>query len=397
MFCYLSPLKKYMKYICTIVLAAIALTPAAAYPCEFDQVTFDNDFAGASSDKMIESCQSNSQNKIEIVLKPENTPINNSPWYAFKLSSEEKKQVEVTIRVIDGDNRYPPKLSKDGQHWEGVEYVKDKEKLVFTVALSKQPVFIAAQEIITNQDYNEWVNRLAESSNTSQSVIGESVQGRPINALEVRENRQANEWLVILGRQHPPEITGALALFPFTENLLSDSSVAKSFRNRFNILIVPNLNPDGVQMGHWRHNVNGVDLNRDWKKFAQPEVRAVHEHINKLVQAGGKMAMAVDFHSTRRDIFYTMPNDFGMEQRYLVNNWLKAVDKQYKNFSVIQKPGNNPGLGVFKQYFADHYKVHAITYEMGDNTDRAFIHDFAIDAANQLMKTMMMDNQELQP
>lgn len=397
MFRQLSPLKNYVKYSSSALIAALAMAPAVAFSCEFDQIAFDNNFAGASSDKMIESCKSTATNKIEILLKPENKPINNSPWYAFKLSSEEKKQVEVTIKVTDGGNRYPPKISDDGLHWQPIEHTKDKEKLVFTVGLSKQPIFVAAQEIITNEDYIDWANRLIESPNITQGIIGRSVQGRPINALEVRENPQAKEWLVILGRQHPPEITGALALFPFTVNLLSDSPVAKSFRDRFNILIVPNLNPDGVQMGHWRHNINGVDLNRDWNKFAQPEVRAVHEHINKLIQAGGKMAMAVDFHSTHRDIFYTMPNDYGMEQRYLVNNWLNAVDKQYKDFNVIQKPGNNPGRGVFKQYFADQYKVHAITYEMGDNTDRTFIHDFAIDAGDQLMKTMLLDNQELQP
>lgn len=397
MFVHLRPIKKYFKHSGKMWLSLALLCSTSAFACEFDQISFNNDFAGASSNKMIESCRSVATGKIEIVLKPENKPINNSPWYAFKLSSAEKKQVEVTIKVTDGGNRYPPKISDDGLHWQPIAHVKDKEKLVFTVSLSQKPLYIAAQEIITNQDYIDWANRLTQGQAITQSVIGQSVQGRPITAIEVRENPQAKEWLVILGRQHPPEITGALALFPFTVNLLADEPLAKSFRDRFNILIVPNLNPDGVQMGHWRHNVNGVDLNRDWNKFAQPEVRAVHQHIQKLLQAGGKMAMAVDFHSTHRDIFYTMPNDYGMEQRYLVNNWLNAVDKQYKNFSVIQKPGNNPGRGVFKQYFADQYKVHAITYEMGDNTDRGFIHDFAIDAGNQLMRTMLVDNQELQP
>jgi len=56
---------------------------------------------------------------------------------------------------------------------------------------------------------------------------------------------------------------------------------------------------------------------------------------------------------------------------------------------VIQKPGNNPGKGVFKQYFTDKYKAHAITYEMGDNTDRKFINTLAVSAANTLMTTLL--------
>jgi hypothetical protein len=32
-----------------------------------------------------------------------------------------------------------------------------------------------------------------------------------------------------------------------------------------------NANPDGVDKGHWRLNDGGVDLNRDWGPFTQPE------------------------------------------------------------------------------------------------------------------------------
>jgi len=44
---------------------------------------------------------------------------------------------------------------------------------------------------------------------------------------------------------------------------MGDSELAREFRRRFSIIMVPLLNPDGVVLGHWRHNVNGVDLNRD--------------------------------------------------------------------------------------------------------------------------------------
>ncbi len=44
---------------------------------------------------------------------------------------------------------------------------------------------------------------------------------------------------------------------------------------------------------------------------------------------------------------------------------------------------------LFKQYFSDVFNVHAITYEMGDNTDRVFINQLAESAANSLMKTLL--------
>ena len=364
--------------------------------CELEGIEFNNDFPGASSNKMLHSCSINSAgNKIKFVLQPENTPINDSPWYAFQLSSAEKKSVKVHIEVKDGHNRYPPKISHDGINWQPIKHEFTDSRLSFKLTLSDKPTWVAAQEIITNQAYIDWGKKLAQKPNIEHFKIGESVLGKPIYALNIIQNPNAKEYLVILGRQHPPEITGALALFPFSATMLSSSQLAKVYRNRYNLLIVPNLNPDGVELGHWRHNHNGVDLNRDWKSLQQPEVKAVHDHIQSLVKQGYKMSMAVDFHSTKRDIFYTMPNDYGMEQRYLVNNWLNKLDAQYTNFSVIQRPGSNPCKGVFKQYFSDEYNVHAITYEMGDNTNRQFIYKLAIDAANNLMKTMLQDNQEL--
>ena len=202
-----------------------------------------------------------------------------------------------------------------------------------------------------------------------------------------------NEWLVVLGRMHPPEITGALALFPFVERLLSDSPLAIRFRSKYNILVVPNINPDGVQAGNWRHNMNGVDLNRDWNQLQQPEVTAVHKYLQSLISTGNVMSMGIDFHSTKSDVFYTMPADYGLKRPQLVNNWVESLNGKYQGYKIIQKPGSNPDKGVFKQYFADNYNVHGVTYEMGDNTDREFISTFASDAADSLMETMLRNSE----
>lgn len=365
------------------------ITEQSNLSCDTGNVKLLADFPTARMDE----CVKLSENEFAIRLKPENTPINSSPWYAFRAQADKPTKIRVSMTVSGDSHRYLPKRSKDLSQWDLITYEDKGEVRSFEVAVDKQPVYIAGQEILNNEFYQEWGNQLSRKHKLLYNVLGQSIEQRPIYKIE-SHSQTSNQWLVILGRMHPPEITGALALFPFVDALLADNPLASKFRQQFNILIVPNLNPDGVAAGNWRHNLNGVDLNRDWKSFNQPEVKAVHGYLQQLVAAGNKMSMAVDFHSTRRDIFYTMPNDYGMEQRYLVNNWLGSLDQMYPNFKVIQKPGNNPDKGVFKQYFADQYKVHAITYEMGDNTDRAFIKVLAKDAADTLMTTMLKDNEE---
>jgi len=354
-----------------------------AQACNAGIVKITTDFSTGRMDE----CTLVTKNEYLITLIPENTPINSSPWYAFKVQAEQARDITITMQVRGDKHRYPPKVSRDGKYWQLQPYQLEEGSLTMEISATAEPLWIAAQEVVNNKDYIEWGNDLAGEKHISHDILGWSEQERPL--FKVESKAESNEWLVVLGRQHPPEVTGALALFPFAETLLGNSELAQEFRQRFNILVVPNLNPDGVYMGNWRHNANGVDLNRDWKSFVQAEVKAVNDYLIKLTDKQQKLMMAVDFHSTHKDIFYTMPSDYGVENPMLVEQWLTTLDKQYPDFDVIQKPGNNPGKGVFKQYFSDVFNVHAITYEMGDNTDRVFINQLAESAANSLMKALL--------
>ncbi len=386
---------KKLLFTCSLLFTTALLTSCAtsesdnAQACNAGNVKLTTEFATARMD----SCKRTADNEYLITLKPENTPINSSPWYAFKVEADQPTTIKVTMLVKGDEHRYPPKISQDGKTWKLQPYKLKGERLVMNIAASNDPVFIAGQEIINNQYYIDWANKLmntnAGNAMLSYDLLGNSTQGRPIYKIESKG--QGNEWLVILGRQHPPEITGALALFPFVETLLSNSELAATFRDKYNILVIPNINPDGVQAGNWRHNANGVDLNRDWNDFKQIETKQINGYLEQLVANGQKIKFAVDFHSTKSNVFYTMPIDYGVEDAYFVRHWLGDLDQKMPDVEVVLKPGNNPGLGVSKQYFSDKFGVHAITYEMGDNTDRQEIKDIAFNASNLLMANMLSD------
>jgi hypothetical protein len=351
--------------------------------CHAGDVILTADFATGRMDE----CESLGNNGYLITLKPENTPINSSPWYAFKVHAKQPTTIKITMVVKGDKHRYLPKISHDRKTWQRQPYKISGQRLTMNIDVSQDAVYVSAQEIIDNQYYVDWAKSLQNKTNITHDVLGESTQGRPLYKIE--SNNHHKEWVVVLGRMHPPEITGALALFPFTETLLADNTLAKQFRERFNLLIIPNLNPDGVAMGNWRHNANGVDLNRDWKAFKQVESRLVRDKLQAITASGGNIVFAVDFHSTHKNIFYTMPSDYGLNPPHFSEHWLGALAKSAAPFVVTQKPGNNPDKGVFKQYIADTFNVHAITYEMGDNTDRAVIDDIAKQASNTLMTTLV--------
>ena len=57
--------------------------------------------------------------------------------------------------------------------------------------------------------------------------------------------------------------------------------MSHDFLTKYRILAFPIMNPDGVDLGHWRHNAGGIDLNRDWSKYHQPEIKNVIRFIEK--------------------------------------------------------------------------------------------------------------------
>ena len=121
---------------------------------------------------------------------------------------------------------------------------------------------------------------LGFSATSTESALASS-NPFPLHMLTIGEATAAN-LVFIISRQHPPEVAGTMALQAFVERLCAKELLARQYRKAFTTVVVPLMNPDGVMQGHWRHNNNGVDLNRDWRLFAQPETRQVRDALLKI-------------------------------------------------------------------------------------------------------------------
>ena len=103
------------------------------------------------------------------------------------------------------------------------------------------------------------------TSNTDIVTIGQSEQGRDIKALMVGELDPDKPTILVIGQQHPHETPGVLALQTFAREILTGSSqTAIDYRRRFTTIIVPQVNPDGAEIGNWRDNALDSNLNEDW-------------------------------------------------------------------------------------------------------------------------------------
>ncbi len=387
----------------------IAKQTRQVYSFAEDGVMFSNDFDGARLNKI----ERTGPNNYTILITPENSPINMSPWYAFKVWSKMKKDIFVQLTYPDfAVHRYSPQISKDGEKWKPLDdkRIREEEKgtaafgpesrpkrITMRLRVNKKPIWVSAQELENSAKVFAWMDKMSQKPFISLSEIGKSKEGRPLKMLKIGA-ADSKKMMLIISRQHPPEVTGYFAMQAFVEKLADGSKLSKSFRKQWSIYAVPLMNPDGVDAGHWRHNAGGIDLNRDWTKFNQPEGLAVSEFLKKReIETGGKFYFGIDFHSTWDDIYYPMPKELKGNMPDLVYDWMENVGKTIPGYKLNIKPNERPQPAIVsRNYFYFSHGMEAIVFEIGDNTPRKFIKKKGEVGATELMKLMLARQDEHQ-
>lgn len=336
---------------------------------------------------------------VTALITAENTPINESPWYAFKMWADSTKKIQLKITYSEGvAHRYFPKVSRDGINWKSIDsafYVVDSVSVskgespkycLTNLTLSADTLWIAGQEIITSEYIDNWSAGLAEKTFVSEQEIGKSFEGRPIHILQIG-NPESKKMIMVLSRQHPPEVTGWLAMKWFVETLCQENETAEKFRDEYRIFVAPLVNPDGVDNGHWRHNAGGIDLNRDWEDFNQPETQAIKKFAEEQVADGGKFYFAVDFHSTQQDIYYTINPEKKGNIPGLVPKLITAVGAEIPGYEPNIRPNSDDEPKISStSFFFYNFGAEAVTFEIGDETPREFIRQKGELTAMKLME-----------
>jgi hypothetical protein len=355
--------------------------------CASGPILLDAHFDGGQ----LGSCSLSDDGEFVLTLFPEDEPpINKSPWYAYRVSGRPGDDVTIRMQFHNGYARYWPKISNDGINWlpaDEDQVVKTADdSLELSLQLEQARIWVAGQEILAQDSYSQWINRLEALPGVDTGMVGKSVRGRPIILAETADRP---EFILLIGRQHPPEVTGAIAMQTFIDSVLADTDLAQQFRRRFKLGIVPLMNPDGVAAGHWRHNVNGVDVNRDWGPFTQPESSSVIQWVQQQESAGRELRLMIDFHSTFEDLFYTQPVE--TDPPDFASVWLGASAERLPGFPfkhVANPVSEQPNA---KNYFYTSRAIPAVTYESGDETTREQLETSAVIFAEEMMRTMLAD------
>lgn len=168
---------------------------------------------------------------------------------------------------------------------------------------------------------------------------------------------QYEKTFLITASMHGEEILGQMAVYRFMWHLTHDSPTNPQLnylRERVRFVVVPMVNPWAVDRNE-RHNVNGVDLNRNfdylWQSypgggpgaadykgpspFSEPETRAVRDLLARYPDAN----VYFDVHNGGRTmhpytsyVSVTDPTDWTIVSR--VTGWLRQADETERQFQL---------------------------------------------------------------
>jgi murein tripeptide amidase MpaA len=106
--------------------------------------------------------------------------------------------------------------------------------------------------------------------------------------------------------------------------------LSHKFRNKFEVWIIPIVNPDGVVCGNYRNNLQGKDMNRHFFADDDPEgyrnraleVEIIRSQIKQKFPPGEtknfKMFLDIHAHSCAKSIFIYAPQpEKESEQDYI--------------------------------------------------------------------------------
>ena len=350
-----------------------------------------NDFPSARLNSFVQ----NNDSTYTASIWPENFPINPSPWYAFKLWSETERAIYINLDYSNGaKHRYAPKTSSDGENWSLLDSTLlqrgvDSTSAQIKLKVSTDTLWVAAQEIQDHRRVGAWVKQMARNSNATSTIAGKSAMGRDLYHLNISKGDYKNKpTVIIISRQHPPEVTGFLCMKAFVETIIEEGAT-NGFLEQYRVMVYPLMNPDGVDLGHYRHNTGGVDLNRDWSQYYQPEIKQVTSHmVRETVINKNEVLLGLDFHSTYRDVYYTPHESVERKIPEFTKAWLEKIRLAVGLDDINESPGkiSRPtSSGWYNQQFG----ATGITYEIGDDTPRAFIKVKGVASAKAMMELLL--------
>ncbi|WP_448585171.1 M14 family metallopeptidase [Thermaurantiacus sp.] len=300
-------------------------------------------------------------------------------WFHFRLAGA--RGLPVVLRIVglngsaypEGWPGYAARISADRIRWTTAEthFEKGSDDGTLTIRVTPASDFlwIAYFAPYPLERHFDLVSRMALKPGFSARVLGLSLDGRPIDLLEVGDG-PCPVW--IYARQHPGETMAEWFMEGLLEALADPACAsARLVRRAARLHLVPNMNPDGAFRGYLRTNAAGANLNREWADPSPeraPEVLAVRRAMDETgvafaLDVHGDESLPHNFIAGFEGIPTLRPGQLERLHRFTERLALHAPEFQ----TAVGYPPSLPGkanLGMSTNQLAERFGCVAATLEM---------------------------------
>ncbi len=298
-------------------------------------------------------------------------------WFHFRLQGAQG--LPCKMRLLNaGQSTYPEGwedyqacASYDGKDWFRVKTSYDGKELSIEHTPEYDSVFYAYFAPYSYQRHLELVNTAQLSSICKLHLLGQTVEGRDLNLLEVSASPNPEKNIWIIARQHPGETMAEWYLEGLIESLLdSNNSVARALVKKARFFLVPSMNPDGAAKGNLRANAAGANLNREWMAPSMEKSPEVFYVRQKMIETGvdmfldihGDEAIPYNFAATSEGVPSYTEKMAELEKLFIHKYTEITPDFQDTHGYPPDEPGQ-ANLTVASNYVAEHFKCLALTIE----------------------------------
>lgn len=298
-------------------------------------------------------------------------------WFHFRAVADDSELQRFRIvnagasRTSGGWEGYRAVASYDRETWFRVPTAFDGQTLSFELIPRHPIVYFGHFAPYTLERQACLLSWCQARPGVRVEVLGESVEGRPIEMLRVGSEAAGAPICWITAGQHPGEPMSKWLVDGLLRRLLDpEDSIAKLLRAKAQFHVVPNMNPDGGFSGRLRTNAAAIDLNRAW---GDPDMRTSPEvHCVRAAMERTGVDFYLDVHGDE-----TLPYNFVVSADSVPSMTPRLVDLRVRFERALQVanpdfqrehgyPAEEPGsadLDIGNNWVAERFGCLSMTLE----------------------------------
>jgi murein tripeptide amidase MpaA len=306
-------------------------------------------------------------------------------WFHFRLLGE--KDTPYNLNIINaGETSYSKAwenylayASYDRKEWFRVPTDYDGKTLSIKHTPEFDCVYYAYFVPYSYEKHLDLVSWAQHHKLCRLRDLGETVDGRDINMLEIGREGPGKKKVWVFGRQHSGESMAEWFIDGLLKRLLdTHDPISKSLLDKAVFYVVPNMNPDGSIRGNLRTNAAGADLNREWMNPTPERSPEVYYVRQKISETGVDLAM--DIHGDEAlpyNFVATCEGNPGYNEKmkFLEETFIEhlmMVNPDFQNTHGYEKDKfGEANLTLASKYLGETYNCLSLTLEMPfkDNAD----------------------------